>query len=391
MVLARRSLVLMAASTAILCGCATSPRSCPPPKAPPSPRVEYHPVRWSDLPGWKADETKEAWPAFLASCGAVGLQAQWAQVCAAGEQLHPVTSQDVRGFLERYFQPYSIVERLGRQSRDDGLVTGYFEPLLHGDRVPSVRFNTPLYSQPPDLLTVELASVYPELKGKRIRARLDGNRVVPYYSRADLDHDAALRGHEIVWVDDAVDAFFLEVQGSGRVQLPSGETIRLHYADENGYPYRSIGRYLIDHGELKVGAATMAGIREWALSHPARVKELLDADPSVVFFSEEPLGDPSRGPMGALGVPLTAERSIAVDPGSVPLGSPVFLATTLPGSDVALQKLVFAQDTGGAIHGPIRADFFWGTGSEAAGEAGQMRQSGRMWLIWPKDAPLPAR
>ncbi len=376
---------------AALCSCAVQPTVCPPPAAlvPPVPQTEYEPARWSDLPGWRTDEMMQAWPAFLASCSIVGRRPQWVIPCDAAQASRPVTSGDVRTFFERYFDPYGLVERAGRQEDRSGLITGYFEPLLHGARSPSSEFDTPVYSPPPDLLTVDLASVYPELKGKRVRARLEGDKVVPYYSRADLDRDPSLKGRAIVWVDNALDAFFLEVQGSGRVQLSSGQTIRLHYADENGYPYRSIGRYLVDHGELKLQDATMLGIRSWARSHPGEVQELLDADPSVVFFREEPLGDPALGPQGTLGVPLTPGRSIAVDPASVPLGSPVFLATTFPNSVVTLQRLVVAQDTGGAIRGPVRADFFWGTGEEAAGEAGQMRQSGRMWLLWPKGVALP--
>ncbi len=331
----------------------------------------------------------DAWPAFIQSCSIIGQRTQWVVPCNAAQTTRPVTPDDVRRFFERYFEPYAIVERTGRQESPSGLITGYFEPLLHGAREPSAQFETPLYSPPPDLLTVDLASLYPELKGKRVRARLDGNRIVPYYSRADLDRDASLKGHEIVWVDNPLDAFFLEVQGSGRVQLPGGETIRLHYADENGYPYRSIGRYLIERGELKPGGATMPDIRSWARSHPTQVQALLDQDPSVVFFREEPLGDPNLGPHGTLGVPLTSGRSIAVDPASVPLGAPVFLATTYPDSVVTLERLVVAQDTGGAIRGSVRADLFWGTGADAAAEAGEMRQSGRMWLIWPKGAPLP--
>lgn len=332
---------------------------------------------------------KDAWPAVLASCGMLGRRTQWVAPCEAAQTAPHASSQEVRSFFERYFDPVEIVKRTGSQTDAVGLITGYFEPVLRGARAPSPAFNTPLYSPPPDLLTVDLGSVYPELKGRRLRARLDGQRVVPYYSRAELGRDAALKGHEIVWVDDAVDAFFLEVQGSGRVQLPTGETIRLHYADENGYPYRSIGRYLIDRGELARGAATLPAIREWALSHPDRVAELLDADPSVVFFREEPLGDPQLGPKGSLGVPLTPGRSIAIDPSVVPLGAPMFLATTYPDSDVALQRLVLAQDTGGAIRGAVRADLFWGMGPQAEGYAGRMRQPGRMWLLWPKGVPLP--
>lgn len=386
-----RVLLTMVAGAALLCGCALQSRTCPPPPAARVPHVEYQPVGWTQVPGWNADPLEEAWPAFLAGCGAAASHPRWLEVCSAGSQLHPASSQEVRAFLERDFQPYQIVVRAGRRAEPDGLITGYFEPLLHGDRAPSAEFATPLYSPPPDLLTVELGSLYPELKGKRVRARLEGTRVVPYFTRAELDRDPALKGHEIVWVADPLDAFFLEVQGSGRVELPSGETIRLHYADENGQPYRSIGRYLVEHGELKLADATVEGIRAWALAHPARVKELLDADPSVVFFHEEALGDPALGPQGALGAPLTAGRSIAVDPAYIPLGAPVFLATTFPGSDAVLERLVFAQDTGGAIRGPVRADLFWGTGTEAAGEAGRMRQSGRLWLLWPKGAPLPGR
>ena len=332
---------------------------------------------------------QEAWPAFLASCDAIGRREPWSAVCAAAQSAKPASSQDVRAFFERYFAPFEIVKQTGPRADEVGLMTGYYEPVLEGSRAPSPEFNTPLYAPPPDLLTVDLGSVYPELKGKRLRARLEGRRVVPYYDRGDLERDPALKGDEIVWVDDAISAFFLEVQGSGRVRLRTGETIRLHYADENGYPYRSIGRYLIERGELKPGEATMPAIREWALSHPQRLKELLDADPSVVFFREEPLGDPALGPKGSLGVPLTPGRSMAIDPTAVPLGAPVFLATTFPSSDVALQRLMLGQDTGGAIRGPVRADFFWGTGSDAASYAGQMRQPGRMWLIWPHGAPLP--
>jgi membrane-bound lytic murein transglycosylase A len=380
---------------AVLTGCAVRPTICPPPsvpptpQAPPAPHVEYEPARWSDLPGWSADDMKTAWSAFLQSCNALHGRARWVIPCTAAQSAHPATSQDVRAFFERYFEPYAVVKRLGTQVDRSGLMTGYFEPLLHGARSRSAEFDTPLYAPPPDLLTVDLASVYPALKGLRIRARLEGNRVVPYYSRAELGRDSALEGHEIVWVDNALDAFFLEVQGSGRVELPSGEIIRLHYADENGYPYRSIGRYLVEHGDLKPQEATMLGIRLWARLHPDQVQALLDADPSVVFFREEPLGDPALGPKGSLGVPLTPGRSIAVDPTAVPLGAPVFLDTTFPDSAARLERLVVAQDTGGAIRGPVRADLFWGTGAEAAGEAGEMRQQGRMWLIWPKGAPLP--
>lgn len=376
------------AGAILLAGCATTPSTCPPPP-PPAPHTVYEPVSWSELPGWSRDEMRDAWPAFVQSCAVEGRRKRWQAVCDAARNADPATSQQVRAFFERYFDPFTIARQLGPHADAVGLITGYFEPVLDGTRTPSQQFNTPLYAPPPDLLTVDLGSEYPELKGRPIRARLEGHRVVPYYSRADLDRDPALKDDAIVWVSDALSAFFLEVQGSGRVQLSTGETIRLHYADQNGHPYRSIGQYLVDHGELKRGEATVPAIREWAIAHPDRVPELLDADPSVVFFREEPLGNPALGPKGALGVPLTPDRSVAVDPSAIPLGAPVFLATTFPDSNVALNRLVFAQDTGGAIRGSVRADYFWGIGEQAGSQAGEMRQPGRMWLIWPKGEPLP--
>jgi membrane-bound lytic murein transglycosylase A len=348
------------------------------------------PVAWSDLSGWTADRLPDAWPAFLESCSVLGTRPEWQSICTEARNLDPRTA-DLRGFFEQHFDAYSVQSETGRRREAKGLVTGYYEPLLQGSRTRSDRFGTPLYSPPPDLLTVDLAALYPELKGKRVRARVVGNRVVPYYSRAELGQDASLAGHELVWIDGALNAFVLEVQGSGRVQLDDGETIRVEYADQNGQPYRSIGRYLVDAHELTLDQATMPGIRAWAEAHPDRIDELLNANPSVVFFRETRLGDPDEGPRGALGVPLTAGRSIAVDPASVPLGAPAFLVTPMSAAGPGLQRLVLAQDTGGAIHGPVRADFFWGTGASAAAGAGQMRELGRLWLLWPKGYPLPSR
>jgi len=194
-------------------------------------------------------------------------------------------------------------------------------------------------------------------------------------------------GKEIVYVDDAVEAFFLQIQGSGRVRLESGEELRIGYADQNGHPYQSIGRYLVEQGELKLGEASLQGIQAWARANPGRVVELLNQNPSYVFFRELPPAD--TGPIGSLGVPLTAERSLAVDPRFVPLGAPVYLATTRPNSELPLERLMIAQDTGGAIRGPVRADFFWGTGEDAGLLAGRMRQQGRMWVLLPRGMPVP--
>jgi membrane-bound lytic murein transglycosylase A len=378
-----------------LYGCSVvRPAGPPRPAATPGPEVpsivQYTPVRWSQLPGWRDDEVKEAWPAFLRSCRALRFRAEWAPACSAAQTVDGQSSQAVRAYFDRHFEPFAVAKQTGSLREDVGLITGYYEPLLKGSRVRSAQFGAPLYSPPPDLLTIDLASLYPELKGKRLRGRLQGNRVVPYYDRAGLETGESLRGREIVWVDDALDAFLLQVQGSGRVQLTNGDTIRLQYADQNGHPYRSIGRYLVDKQELTVEQSTMPGIRQWLAANPSRLHEVLNANPSYVFFNEERIEDPTEGPKGAQGVPLIGGRSIAVDPTSVPLGAPVFLDTTFPATERPLQRLTVAQDTGGAIRGAVRADFFWGSGHEAGEQAGRMRQRLRIWMLWPKGVPLPA-
>jgi len=378
----------VAVACLVLVSCVSPARHAPPSS---NPVQTYELETWSRLPGWSADDMQAAWPVFLASCRALRFRAEWVASCAAAQAVDGGSAAEIRGYFERNFDPYQIRRLTGRVREDTGLITGYYEPLLAGSRTQSAQFNAPLYAPPPDLLTVDLASLYPELQGKRVRGRLDGKRIVPYYSRADLAADPAVHGMEIVWIDNALDAFMFEVQGSGRVRLPDSTTIRLQYADQNGHPYRSIGRYLVEHGPLTADQATMPGIRAWLAANPQRLQEVLNANPSVIFFKEGPLGDPTEGPKGAQGIPLTAGRSIAVDPRFVPLGAPVFLATTLPGSDQPLQRLVFAQDTGGAINGAPRADFFWGTGAEAADLAGRMRQQGSMWLLWPKGSALDFR
>ncbi len=276
-----------------------------------------------------------------------------------------------------------------------GLVTGYYEPILAGSRTRTERHRIPLYGVPQDLVVVDLAGLHPELRGLRLRGRVDGRRLVPYWSRAEIEDRARVDGGAsgaapgapvLAWVEDPVELFFLQIQGSGQVALASGERIRLGYADQNGHPYRSLGRYLIERGELTLEQASMQGIKAWAAANPAKLQEALNVNASYVFFRELVGGD---GPIGALGVPLSAQYSIAVDPRYVPLGAPVFLATTFPLSSQPLERLVVAQDTGGAIRGAVRADFFWGTGAEAGTLAGRMRQQGRMWLLWPRGEPLP--
>ncbi len=300
----------------------------------------------------------------------------------------------MRQFFENHFSPYRVIAADGR---DTGMITGYYEPLLSGSRVRSPRYGVPLYAAPDDLLTIDLTELYPELKDKRLRGRVDGKRVIPYWPRADIENGKApVGGQELVYVDDPVEAFFLQIQGSGRVRLAEGGIVRVGYADQNGHPYRSIGRVLVERGELPLERASMQGIREWGRRNPEKLRPLLDENPSYVFFREIPAPEPGTleaaidGPIGSLGVPLLRERSLAVDPRSIPLGAPVYLETTYPLSTRPLRRLMFAQDTGGAIRGAVRADFFWGFGDDAGREAGRMKQDGRMWILWPKDAGPPA-
>ena len=343
---------------------------------------EKQPVAFSDLPGWGRDDLRAAWPAFINSCRALGRREMWQHVCSKAMDVDGDDGLAIRVFFEENFTPYRVVSEDGN---DTGMATGYYEPLLTGSRRKKGKFRTALYRQPDDLLVVDLASVYPQLKGLRLRGKLDGHTVVPYETRAEIEASGKLAGYEIVWVDDVLDAFFLEIQGSGRVFIPeSGETIRLAYANQNGRAYQSIGRYLIDKGELKPGQASAQQIKQWLKMHPTRLREVLDSNPSYVFFKEEKISDPSVGPKGALGVPLTPERSVAVDARYITLGAPVFIDTTQPYTTVPLQKLMMAQDTGGAIKGAVRVDYFWGFGPKAGENAGKMKQKLKLWLLLPK-------
>lgn len=322
----------------------------------------------------------------MRGCAVLGTQDAWKGVCAAAQTLAVgARERDIGAFFERNFDPHQVINA---DDSTSGMVTGYYEPLLRGSRTRSERYKHPIHGVPQDLLVIDLASVHPELKHRRLRGRIEGNRVVPYLARGDIDsNSAALKGTEIVWVDDPIEVFFLHIQGSGQVELESGERVRVGYADQNGHPYRSLGRLLIQRGELPAERASMQGIKDWARRNPRKVTEFLNANPSYVFFRELPRE--LSGPIGALGVPLTAERSIAVDPRVVPLGVPVYLATTWPNTADPLNRLMVAQDTGGAIAGAVRVDFFWGFGDAAGHQAGKMRQAGRMWVLLPKGYTPP--
>ena len=354
--------------------------SPPPPKpAVPAPVLEQ--VDWATVPGWVEDDPRPALDAFRASCKVVQNRAQWQTACAAAAEFAAADGAAARNFFEAQFLPFRVQQADGSSS---GLITGYYVPDLKGSRTRSERYRWPLYGVPDDLLVIDLRSVYPELGDYRLRGRLEGRRVVPYYSRAEIDAGKLPEGNELFWVEDPVELFFLQIQGSGRIELEDGTQVMVNYADQNGYPYRSIGKLLLDRGAMTRDQMSMQNIQAWARQNPDQVGALLAENPSYVFFRELPAG--VTRPFGALGVQLTAERSLAVDPHSIPLGAPVFLSTTWPGGDIPLNRLLVAQDTGGAIKGRVRADFYWGIGDEAGALAGRMKQPGRLWVLLPRPA-----
>ena len=341
-------------------------------------------VGFDALPGWADDDLAGAWSAWRADCSAP--QPTQLAACAASRAVPDGDRQAQRSFFMQWFQPWQADAPGGASS---GLVTGYFEPVYDGSLQRSDEFPVPVYAEPDDLV------VRPGADGQPQRGRVvevDGrSSLQPYWSREQIGADARLQAtlarHAVAWLRSPLDALFLQIQGSGLLRLPDGRMLRLSYAGDNGWPYRSVGRWLLDHGKLR-GTVTMQIIRAWAELHPDEVQTMLDANPRVVFFRASPLPTTAGGPRGAQGVPLTALRSVAVDRSVLPLGTALWLDTTVAGRP--LQRLVFAQDVGGAIKGPLRADLFFGTGDAAGDAAGRMQSPGRFWLLLPRSSPAPA-
>lgn len=339
------------------------------------------PVAWRELPGWTEERPAEAWGALRANCERLPARdAGWRTICEDAALFPEPDDDTARAFFESRFEPHVVHGDDAR--RHNGVITGYYEPLLNGSRRRTGRFRYPVYGQPEDLLVVDLGGLYPELKGRTLRGRLDGRRVVPYASRAEIGGAKRLRAPVLAWVDDAVALFFLQIQGSGRIRLEDGATLYVGYADQNGHPYVAIGNTLVQRGALKPEEVNLQGIRDWLAAHPYEAEEVLNGNPSYVFFAAR-----DRPAIGALGVPLTPERSLALDPAYLPLGAPVWLDTSLPDA-APFRRLMFAQDTGGAIKGPARADVFFGFGSEAERRAGAMKSRGRLFVLLPAKRPI---
>ena len=369
-------LILLAAGCVQLAPCP----QCPPAPAKPAPETaQYIEYAFDALPGWPSTGLDRSLAAFASGCARV---APLANACAAAAAVARDDPQAARTFFEAQFVPYAVVSSAGP---DTGLITGYYEPIIDGSRTQTAEHRHPIFGVPEDLVVVDLAAANPEVRNLRLRGRIDGRRLVPYPPRAEID-SRGVPAPVIAWTQDPVELFFLQIQGSGQVRLENSERIRVGFADQNGHPYRSLGRYLVERGELPLEEASMQGIKAWAAANPAKLQEALNSNPSYVFFRELPATD---GPPGALGVPLAPEYSLAVDRRFVPLGAPVYLETTFPLSEAPLERLMAAQDTGGAIRGAVRADFYWGTGTDAGMLAGRMRQQGRLWLLWPRGEPPP--
>lgn len=360
----------------------------PAPEKPPAFRVE--PVDFSALPGWQQDNQAEALPALRASCarfsngqGGVGTRAialssgDWQGPCGA---LPPDDSNAAaaRAYFEQWFRPYRVIGPKG----EEGLFTGYFEAELTGSRRRENASQVPLYGMPRDHVSVDLSLFDRKLAGKKLVGRVERGRLIPYHKRGAIDA-GALRGQgvELIWADDKIDLYLLHVQGSGRVRLRDGSVLRVGFAGHNGHDYRSIGRVLIRRGELSRNGASWPHIRRWVETQPAKARALLAENPRFIFFRSLR----GHGPVGAQGVALTPERSLAVDRRYLPFGAPVWLETHWPNDETRpLRRLMVAQDAGAAIKGPVRGDFFWGHGKRALRLAGTMKGRGRYFVLLPR-------
>ncbi|NML42738.1 transglycosylase [Ramlibacter sp. G-1-2-2] len=324
-------------------------------------RTRWQPVRWAELPGFTDDALNEAWNAWIRGCERP--VPALARLCPEVRQLSIGTPEEQRAWMMQRLQPYRVEPLAGNES----LLTGYYEPQLDASRMPTAAQQVPLYRPPADLATRR-----------------------PWYSRQDIDTApqarAALRGREIAYVADPLDALALQIQGSGRLRITEADgrvsNVRLAFAGSNEQPYRSVGGWLLQQGATR--DASWPGIKAWARANPQRLNELLWSNPRVTFFREEPLSefDAAFGPRGAQGVALTPGRSVAIEKDSLPYGTPLWLSS--PGPLLNLNRLVFAQDTGTAIVGPLRADYFVGWGDQAGEVAGRLKQPLALWVLWPR-------
>ena len=391
--------ILSFVALCVLAGCAGSGiESMTDKAAPKKSEPELRAVNFSDLPQWQADQHVEALRAFDVSCARImkrdpaapfsksldlGLNKEWAAACAARPSLSTATNESARLYFETYFTPMAVSDA----GDDVGLFTGYFEASLNGSLTRSDKFSVPLRARPADLVMVNLGEFRDELKGQRIAGRVIDGALKPYEERAEIETGQLPKAQDkaLLWVDSAVDAFFLHVQGSGVVTLPDGSTKRVGYDGQNGHIYSAIGGELIRRGHLQKGSVSMQSIKAWMAQNPEEAVDVMRTNKSYVFFKFIEGDHKILGPIGGEGVPLTAERSIAIDHGLYPYGVPFYVDLAHPvNAGARLQKLMIAQDTGGAIKGAVRGDYFWGHGEHAETMAGPMASKGRFFLLKPK-------
>lgn len=379
----------------LLFGCSTAPQQETPPEketVPPTPEsqdfvagdVRLRPAQFADLPVTRDKDWEQALKAFQVSCTNMQHHSLWREACRNAQGMPQGLA---RAFFEGNFELWKVSARDSQSGFfiDKGLMTGYFEPILRASRVRHGIYQYPIYGVPDDLITVELDSIHPQLKGLRLRGKLQGRKLVPYDDRKGIASRKDLeKKHVICWADDPVEAFFLQIQGSGRVLLDNGSLLRIGYADQNGHPYRSLGAWLIENAGLTRDEMSMKRIKQWVRDNPQRRQELLNANPNFVFFAERKGYSDDQGPVGAQGVPLTPLASVAVDRRYWKLGLPFVTAASQSMPAMQFARPVIAQDTGGAIKGVLRFDYFWGLGNEAGNRAGSQKSDVSAWVMVPK-------
>ncbi len=379
----------------LLFGCSTAPQQETPPQketVPPTPEsqdfvagdVRLSPSQFADLPATRDEDWEQALKAFQVSCTTMQHHSLWREACRNAQGMPQGLA---RAFFEGNFELWKVSARDSQSGFfiDKGLMTGYFEPILRASRVRHGIYQYPIYGVPDDLITVELDSIHPQLKGLRLRGKLQGRKLVPYDDRKGIASRKDLeKKHVICWADDPVEAFFLQIQGSGRVLLDNGSLLRIGYADQNGHPYRSLGAWLIENAGLTRDEMSMQRIKQWVRDNPQRRQELLNANPNFVFFAERTGYSDDQGPVGAQGVPLTPLASVAVDRRYWKLGVPFVTAASQSMPAMQFARPVIAQDTGGAIKGVLRFDYFWGLGNEAGNRAGSQKSDVSAWVMVPK-------
>ena len=387
----KKNVFVAVIATLLLSNCAGTPTTKPAETTAP---LALQPASFSALPGWEHEDFTNFAQAYDRSCNRIlkkgsqdllgvdakfGRAQEWQIACRKFSKIDKNNRTAVKQFFEQNFVPYSVTA--GRDP--EGLFTGYYEAALRGSKTRKGPYQYPLRARPDDLIMVNLGEFREELKGQRIAGRVKGGNLKPYETHAEIVSGKLPKDQDkpLVWVDSPVDAFFIQVQGSGLVTLDDGSLMRVGYAGQNGHPYYAIGRELVKRGELQKENVSLQTIREWMENHPDQAPDLMTTNKSYVFFRELD----GEGPVGGEGIPLTAQRSLAIDHSIIPYGMPVWLHAGAPVEGQGnIARLMVTQDTGGAIRGPVRGDFFWGYGDQAEHMAGLMKSKGRYWFLMPK-------